>query len=418
MRILKFSLNWNITVILLFLISCISCQEKEDNITPAVSDEHVVLLISFDGFRYDYTDFAATPTLDLLAEEGTKAEGLIPVFPSKTFPNHYSQVTGLYPEHHGIISNTMYDSVFDATFTLSNGASREGRWYEGEPIWVTAEKQNKRTATYFWPGSDASIQDVRPTYYEIFNGSVPYSIRTNKVLEWLALPADKRPSFITLYYQATDPVGHQKGPDPEALKPAIIEIDAELKNLIDGIEALGMTKLVNIIVISDHGMSYLSNDRVIFLDDYVDLDEFTIINRSPVLDIIPKEGKEEKIFQALSGAHPQMSIHKKADMPEQWHYTNHRRIAPIIGVADDGWTITTHELYDNDPDGITGGNHGFDPKYQSMWGIFYAKGPDIQSGKKIPAFENIHLYELMCRLLNITPAQNDGNLSVLEGIMR
>jgi hypothetical protein len=136
------------------------------------------------------------------------------------------------------------------------------------------------------------------------------------------------------------------------------------------------------------------------------------------LDVIPKEGKVEEIFQQLSGAHPQMAIHKKADIPEHWHYKNHRRIAPIIGVADDGWTITTHKLFDNDPDGITGGTHGFDPKYQNMWGIFYAKGPDIQKGKKIPAFENIHLYELMCQLLDITPAPNDGNLTVLSSIIK
>jgi predicted AlkP superfamily pyrophosphatase or phosphodiesterase len=327
-------------------------------------------------------------------------------------------VTGLYPENHGIVSNTMLDPVFNEVFTLSNGQAQEGVWYEGEPIWVTAELQGLPTATYFWPGSDAEIKDVRPTEYHTYDGSVPYAARTQQILDWLGYPAATRPRFMTLYFSATDTQGHINGPSGQALSDAIATVDAEIGKLLDGISAMGMNDLVDIMVVSDHGMSQLSRDSMIFLDDYIDMNEVNVVNYSPVADIVPDNGLDDAIYEALADAHPKMNVYKKGELPADWHYGDHRRIQPIICVAEEGWSISTRNYFNDNPYAFQGGAHGYAPEHPNMWGIFLAKGPSFKSGVEVASFKSLDLYELMCKILELTPAQNDGSADRLGEVLK
>ncbi|NND07434.1 MAG: alkaline phosphatase family protein [Saprospiraceae bacterium] len=371
--------------------------------------DRTLILISFDGFRYDYISRYETPHIDALIEKGTTASALIPVFPTKTFPNHYSIATGLYPAHHGVLSNRMYDPKLEAWFRIGAGsiATTQEKWFGGEPIWITAEKQKVPTATCFWPGSDATFDGIRPTHHFKYNPSMSYDERIDQVLKWLQL--EDRPRFISLYFESPDREGHKYGPDAQQIKQAVEELDEKMGRLISNVQELNLTPLINWIIVSDHGMAKIQPDSLIFLDDYVSLSDIKIIERSPKADLIPVSGKEKLIYRQLSNAHPKLKVYKKGQTPATWKFNMHDRIAPIMAIAEEGWTITTRRAYRFNPGGPSGGTHGYEVKYPSMHGIFIAHGPDIMQGKKIPAFENVDLYHLMCKLLRIKPAPNDGD---------
>lgn len=408
------------TIILLLttsflLFSCISISKD----TASNEPENYLILISFDGFRWDYLEKTDTPNLDRLAANGVKANALIPVFPSKTFPNHYTIVTGLYPENHGVVANTMYDPIFDATFSLGNREEvQNGRWWGGEPIWVTAEKQGLKTLCNFWPGSEAEIQGVRPAYWIKYDGNVPNEERVQKVLDYLDKPAKERPSFYTIYFSDPDDYGHLVGPDSSAINVAIQECDARVGQLITGLEQRNLFDKVNIMVVSDHGMAQVSQDRLIFLDDYLDPTSLKIINWSPVLDIWCDESAVDSIFNLLNGKHSHLSVYKKQDVPERLHYSNNRRIAPIIGIADNGWSITTHDYFDSHQSFYTGGTHGYDPEHPDMHAFFLAHGPAFKSGVTVTVFENIQLYNLMAKVLELEPAENDGDIDTINNVLK
>jgi ectonucleotide pyrophosphatase/phosphodiesterase family protein 5 len=399
------------SIFLLFFFFSSSCNK---NVAPEITLEDTVLLISLDGFRYDYLDLVETPGFDELTQSGVQAEGLIPVFPSKTFPNHYSQVTGLHPDNHGLIANTMYDPSDDTWFRIGQGSTSvlESKWYGGEPIWVTAEKQNMIAATYFWPGSEAEIKDTRPSYYEVYNGSIPNADRIKQVLKWLDLPADKRPQLITLYMNDTDNAGHATGPGTEVVKSAVQALDEQIQLLITGLKERNLFNQVNIIIVSDHGMSQLSRERVIFLDDYIDLDDVEMVDWSPISMIIPNEGKEEVVYSALKDQHPHMRVYKKGEIPAYLNFNDNRLIPPLVCIADDGWSITNRDVYNDRPNSFQGGTHGYDFTAKSMQGVFIASGPAFKENYQGEAFQNIHLYERMCNILGLTPAINDGTLDI------
>ena len=412
MKIFKFFLLF---IVLWWATSC--------SVKPSLSPipdgyEQTLILVSFDGCRYDYPDSAATPALDQMEEKGIKANGLKTVFPSKTFPNHLSIVTGLYPEHHGIISNKIYDAQTGDWYKLSNGAPAESKWYHGEPIWVTAEKQGLKTATFFWPGSEAEIAGHRPTYWKPYKGKTPYKDRVNQVLKWLDLPKAERPRFISLYFDEPDHAGHKYGPQsPESLL-ALERVDSQLVALWAGIQERKLDGVVNMMVVSDHGMTQLSRDSVIFLDDYINMNDVKVVDWSPVTAIRPLAGYEDAVYAALKGAHPKMQVYKKGEVPEKYHYNNNEFIQPIVAIADLHWTIGQKSYFNSHPHVATGGTHGFDPDFKDMNGIFYAQGPAFKTGYEAPLIQNIHLYELMCRILSIDAAQNDGDAKKTLELMR
>lgn len=405
-------------LLVLFLSSCNLQLNKAKKTTVPNGYEPTLILVSFDGCRHDYQDSAFTPALDKMAKLGVKADGLQTVFPSKTFPNHISIVTGLHPEHHGIISNRIYDAKTGDWYKLSNGAPTQSKWYHGEPIWVTAERQGIKTATYFWPGSEAEIAGYRPTYWKPYNGKDPYDGRVNQVLKWLDLPKDQRPRFISLYFDEPDHSGHKYGPmTPQAIK-ATERVDSQLAALWAGIEKRHLESVVNVIVVSDHGMAQLSRDSIIFLDDYINLNDVEVIDWSPVLALRPHSGMEDAVYGALKNAHPKLNVYKKGEIPAKYHYNNNEFIQPIIGITDLHWTVVSHKYFDSHPKRYTGGTHGFFPGYSDMDGIFYAQGPAFKKHYQAPLFQNIHIYELMCRVLKITPAPNDGNPEVTTDLMK
>ena len=396
--------------------TCDFFQGDEENNQPEI---YPLILISMDGFRWDYTERTDTPNFDILIEKGARAQSLIPVFPTSTFPNHLSIVTGLYPENHGIISNTMYDDVFDAWYKIGEGSESvlESRWYEGEPIWVTAEKQGKVTATYFWPGSEAEINGERPTYWYVYDPSTSNETIIDQLLAWLDLPEGERPVFMTAYFNDANYWGHNLGPDGVGMESVIQGLDLDLGRLIAGLTARDLLDKVNIIVTADHGMVEIDRDRMIFLDDYIDLEDVTMAGWSPVAGIIPNEGLEDSIYNSLVNVHPQLSVYKKEETPEHLHYRNHRRITPIIGIADEGWSISTRDYYNNQPEAYTGGTHGYDLDFLSMHGLFLAYGPAFKDGLIVPSFQNIHIYELIANVLSIAPAVTDGSLDSVSAML-
>lgn len=393
-----------------------ACSANESRIIQKKTHiESSVILISLDGFRWDYLEKVNTPNLDNLIANGVKAKALIPAFPTKTFPNHYTIVTGLYPENHGIIANTMYDPQFNSTFSLGDRSSVEdGRWWGGEPIWVTAEKQGQVSATLFWPGSEAPIKDIRPTYWEKYDGKLAYNKRVQKVLDWLDLPIEKRPTFIALYFDEPDSQGHKYSPNSKEVRDAVSKVDTTLGWLLEALKQREILEKVNIIVTSDHGMTTISPERVIFLDDYIDLNTVEIIDWSPVLALSSRDGKNEKVYNALANAHPQLNVYYKEDIPERLHFRNHRRITPIIGIANEGWSISSHGLLNSLKSKLLGGSHGYDNQLSSMHGIFVASGPAFKKGLIVEPFENIHIYNLIAKILDLKPASNDGNLDTVQ----
>jgi len=375
----------------------------------------VVIMISFDGFRWDYPDRGVSPNLAALERRGVRADRLIPSFPTKTFPNHYTLVTGLVPDHHGIVANTMYDPELDRTFSLGDRVEVVSPdWWGGVPIWVTAERHGVKTAPLFWPGAAGPIEGVSPSHAMAWNDSLTHVQRVRWVLDRLDLPPDERPSFLTLYFDETDIVGHRFGPDSEEILDTILQLDADLGLLMAGLEERGLADSVNIVVVSDHGMSPTSRDRIIFIDDYVDLDAAHAVDWNPVLALWPDSDAVIPIYEALREAHPHLEVFLRDSIPERLHYGTNPRTPPILGIADAGWTITTHDHFESHGEVYGRGNHGYDPAAADMQGVFIAAGPAFRKGLRVPAFPNVDVYPLLMKVLNLPPAPNDGDLEAVE----
>jgi predicted AlkP superfamily pyrophosphatase or phosphodiesterase len=343
---------------------------------------------------------------------------MIPVTPTKTYPNHYTMVTGLYPESHGIVANVMYDPVLSDTFQLSDrGSVADGRWYGGEPIWVTAQKDGHKTGSIFWPGTEAVIGGHRPTYWQPYDHSLPPEEIIRQALVLLDLPQDRRPTFLSLYFHLVDDAG-TLGPDSSVVDTSLALLDRSLGLLMDGLTERGLQATTNIILTADHGMTAVDTSRLIFLDDYVDVTQSRVIDWAPVVGLRPTEEMQETIYGSLKGAHPHLQIYRREEVPEKYHYSRHYRIPPIIGFADPGWQVTTHAAYQANPNRYQGGAHGFDPEFPDMQAVFIAKGPAFKIGVSTPSFSNLHLYELLAHLLGVTPAPNEGDLDAIRFLLK
>ena len=403
--------------VLVFALST-SGQRTIDDLRPTV------ILISLDGFRYDYLEKFDPPTLNRLAGEGVRAKWMIPSFPTKTFPNHYTIATGLYPEHHGIVENNVYD--FGEIFTIDDHKDvTDGRWWWGEPIWVTAEKQGQTAASYFYVGSEAEIQNTRPRFWRNYNGKVPPEMRVDKVLAWFDLPANQRPTMISTYFSDTDDLGHEFGPDAEETRYAALNLDRYISRLLDGLRARGIENRVNFVIVSDHGMAARDQRNAVVMDDYFDTTDKTIadpiLTTGEIWQIFPKPGKEDLIVARLKNIQ-HATCWKKSDVPARLHYNEGRRIAPIVCTSDEGWAMTTRKRFDTtkaawDFDKVRGA-HGYDNRYESMRATFIAHGPAFKKSYIAEPFENIHVYELMCRLLGLRPAKNDGDLNRVKDMLK
>ena len=376
------------------------------------------VLISFDGFRADYLERPGAIRLRALAARGARLERLLPSFPSKTFPNHHTIATGLYPEHHGLVANTMRDPAIAERFTIGDTlVARDPRWWGGEPIWATAERQGVRSASLFWPGGDYEIAGRRPTYYRPYDGRVPDTARVLQVLDWLALPADRAPRFVALYFSTTDDAGHAHGPASPQVDSAIAHVDALLGRLEDGLTARGLRERVNLVIVSDHGMTAIDSTRLIHLDDYLDLSTVEVVDWMPVTALTPRPGDEAAVYARLHGAHPHLTVFRKEAVPDRFHYRAHPRITPLVLLADEGWTITSRERARRLPP-PRGGTHGYDPALPSMGALFVAAGPGIRPGVRLGPLPNVEVYALLAHLLGIAPAPHDGTGALRDRVAR
>ena len=399
-------------LLLLLVGAAAGCFGPAGATTPsATASAGSLILISIDGFRWDYLQKDPAPVLRQLAAEGVHATRMTPSFPSLTFPNHYTLVTGLRPEHHGIVANTFFDPALHAKFNpkTPEGATNPRWWSGGEPVWITAEKQGVRSGCFFWPGSEAENHGLHPSFSLPFDKSLTSARRVDGLLAWLDLPPAQRPRFCTLYFDIVDTCGHLYGPDAPETAAAVAEVDEAVGRLLAGLARRGLREKTDLVLVSDHGMEPVSPDQVIFLDDYVDLNSIEIDFAGPNAGLRPKTGTAEELAAMFRGKHPQLSAWRRDEVPERLHYRASDRIAPVVLSAAPGWSIMSHEFLRFKRLTLERGAHGYDPATPNMGALFIAAGPSFQRGRSIDDVENIHVYNLLCATLGLKPAPNDGD---------
>ncbi len=399
----------------LLLAGCAS-SPTDSGRTDNGSSQVPVILISLDGFRPEYLERGLTPTLERLARTGVEATGMRPSYPSLTFPNHYSIVTGLRPDRHGIVANRMRDAELGEFSMENRPAVGDGRWWGGEPLWVSLDRIGVRTAAMFWPGTEANVLGLRPHWWYPFDSKVSMQTRVERVLAWMAMPESERPRLITLYFEHVDTAGHYYGPDSPETEQTLQQVDRALAKLVRGLRNQG--SIANLVVVSDHGMEPTSERRLVIVDDYVDPNDIDISEYGALLMVAPVSGREAQVEQALLGKHEQMQCWRKADLPPRWHYGAHPRVAPISCQLEPGWYAITRERLADQGGHVSLGKHGYDPELPSMHAIFIANGPAFVVGKRLPVFDNVDVYPLLAKLLGIEPVDNDGDPKVLQAALR
>uniref|UniRef100_A0A3Q3VLH1 Uncharacterized protein n=1 Tax=Mola mola TaxID=94237 RepID=A0A3Q3VLH1_MOLML len=372
-----------------------------------------LLLVSFDGFRWDYIDRVPTPNFNIVIEEGVMVREVENVYITKTFPNHYSLVTGLYAETHGIVANEMYDPVLNRSFSIETDSIYDSTWWEeAVPLWVSIQKGGGRSGAVMWPGSDVRIHGVLPNQYLLYNSSVPFETRVERIVEWFSAPKEVAVDFGVLYWEEPDESGHSLGPQSPLMDAVIAGIDEKLGFLMNELRKAGIYEKVNLVVTSDHGMAQLSPDHIIELDEYVSRDLYTWVDKSPVVGILPKEGKLDEVYSKLVDANPNMAVYKKEDIPAHFHYQHNARIMPILIEAKEGWTIMQ-----NRSGHFILGNHGYDNTLRSMQPVFVARGPAFRQNYVKNSMRSVDLYPLMCQILSIPPLPNNGSLADVKDLL-
>jgi predicted AlkP superfamily pyrophosphatase or phosphodiesterase len=379
-----------------------------------------VLLVSLDGFHPDYLDRGLTPTLQQLADEGVRARWLTPSFPTKTFPGHYTMVTGLVPDRHGIVDNNMVDAKLGRFALHDRAAVGDGRWWGGEPIWVGARRAGLRSATLFWPGSEAAIGGVRPNEWQRFDAAVSQEARVDQVLAWLERPPRRRPHLVTMYLEGIDSAGHAHGPDSPQVDAALAAADAALARLLEGLAARGLAEAVNLVIVSDHGMAALEPDQHLLLENLVDPALVEVVSLSEIFSVNPRPGQDAAVAAALLPPRDGLDCYRREATPTAWDYGTHPRVPAFVCQLHEGWRIGRSEPFNPWPGRSAGnrGAHGFDPASPSMRALFVGHGPAFQRGLLVEPFANVHVYPLLAALLGIEPAPGDGDPAVIAPLLR
>lgn len=399
---MKYINNW-VVFFIVFIVTTVNC-----SISYAQNAKgQTTVILSLDGFRWDYPDKTSTPTLHQIAKDGVKAVSLIPCFPSKTFPNHYTIATGLYPDHHGLVNNSFYDRTLGKPYAIGNKEARfDPEFYGGEPIWITAQNQEVKTASFYWVGSDVAIEGKYPDIWKNYDGSVPFIQRIDTIVKWLNLPLAQRPRLIMAYYEEPDGVGHKYGPDNIQTLKTVSEIDSLVGIFYTMIHQLPNADSINFIIVSDHGMGAISSERNVALADYIpDSWPVRIEGGNPNYNIYSEGAWIDSTYFALKKVKG-LKVWKPAEMPVYLNYGSNERDGDLVVVADSAWSITRN--WPTKP--FTGGTHGYDITNTDIHAIFYAVGPAFKKGYIQPKFQNIHIYPLLAYLLGIKPAVTDGNL--------
>lgn len=375
----------------------------------------VTVLVGIDGFRADYLERGVTPRIAALAKEGATGP-MRPSFPTKTFPNHYALVTGKRPDRNGIVGNSMIDPRRPGVmFSLGNAAQALDPfwWSEAEPIWITAERAGLRTATMFWPGSEIAFGTTRPADWLRYDQNVGNVQRVNTLLDWLRRPARIRPAFATIYFDTVDTAGHRFGPDSAEVNAALTEVDTRIGELVDGAAALGVP--LNLVIVADHGMRATDESRVIQLDGLIDRASYVPVETGPYAAIEPVTGTDNRVAEALLKPHEHMTCTRKEDLPARLHWGRNPRVAAIICIAEEGWTI----LAGPPAYPVKGGAHGYDNADPEMLALFIARGPSFARGAKLPVFDNVAIAALLRATLGLPEdADADGKLTDVKAALK
>lgn len=413
-------LRWPLALVVILGISvAVLAQKRIDDLRPTI------ILVSIDGFRADYFELHKPPTLNELAKNGVRARWMKPVYPTKTFPAHYSIVTGLYPDNHGLIENNMFDTERGLSFGLANRkAVQDPVWWGGEPVWNTAQKQGQIAAAFFWPGTETAIGGMQPKFWKDYDGKVPNNTRVDTVLGWLDLPVADRPTMITMYFSDVDDAGHNHGPESPENREAVLRVDGNIRRLVDGLAARGILEQVNLIFTSDHGMApYKMRDAVV-LDEMFDTnDAERVFWVGEFTQIFPKPGKEDALYNAIKAKLPaSAAIYRRSEFPKRFKFGKNKRIAPLVVIPKAGTVITTRERMNRaEKDGrldAVRGAHGYDNDIVEMRAMFVGHGPKFKSGYVAKPFEAVDVYELICKILGLNPAKNDGKLKRVKSVLK
>jgi predicted AlkP superfamily pyrophosphatase or phosphodiesterase len=377
--------------------------------------KNYVVLVSLDGFRWDYNRLYKTPNLDKMAKTGVKADRMISSFPTKTFPNHYSIATGLYPDHHGLIDNSFPAADLGLFFRMGDRSVVENPdFYGGEPIWVTAEKQGVKTASFYWVGSEAPVKGMHPTYWKKYDGAIKYEARIDTVIKWLSYPSEKRPELVTVYFDEPDITSTFFGPVSAETGKIVTYLDSLIGGLRQKIDELSDAKKINLIIVSDHGMGPVSSDKYINLRSLVPARMIASISGgNPVYAIDPSKGMRDSILYLLNQVKG-LKAWMKSELPSKWNYGTNPRIPEVVVVADSSWSIGTRP----GDSSKKGGAHGYDNFDSDMFAIFYATGPSFKKNYRFKELNNVDIYNLICRILDIRPSKNDGDPSHIRGMLR
>lgn len=372
-----------------------------------------VVVLSVDGFRWDYPSKAHTPTLDSLGKAGIRST-FRPSYPSNTFPNHYSMATGLHPDHHGLVNNNFYAEDIDSIYSMSNShAVANPSFYGGEPIWNTAQKQGLKAASFYWVGSETAIQNMQPYIWKPFDGSVPFITRADSVISWLKRPEETRPQLIMWYYEEPDAIAHYAGTDSVATLDKVVEIDLVLNHFFNQARQLDIFEQIDFIVLSDHGMANYYPENYVNLNDYLPRDSFRFAFDGVPTTLYPKEGYTDEAMKILQTV-PHVTAYRKEDIPEKYIYGTHPRIGEIVVMPD----IGTYLHFREQSRTYFGSTHGYDNFAPEMQAIFYAAGPSFKKDTEVPPMANVNLYLLIARLLGIEPAPNDGDDAVIQQLLK
>ena len=401
-------------VLLALIVLLSACATPSRPSAPALVS-HQVILVSIDGLPASMLGDGTLPTLDALATEGARAEWLTPSYPTLTFPNHYTLVTGLRPDRHGIVHNNMRDAEL-GLFLSKQESAKDGRWWGGEPIWATLQRQGGIAATMFWPGSEAEIAGQRPKHYVPFDRSLTPDARVDRLLGWLDLPTETRPQLFTLYFEQYDVAAHEHGATAPQSLHELHRIDRALARLRAGLRARGLDVGTDLIVLSDHGMADVPRKHLRLLDERLDDSGYDVIWWGSFVGIEPKPGREDDVAHAFVGRHDVYACWRKGELPLQWRYGTHTRIPAIVCQADAGWRVQgkRHTAWPNP----VKGEHGFAPEAPEMRAVFVAAGPSFKRGVALPAFDNVDVYPLLAHLLGIEPAPNDGTLESTRAALK
>lgn len=393
-----------------------SAPATTDTQTPpsqAVRDRPATILVSIDGFRPDYLHHGDTPHLDAIAAAGVSGS-MYPSFPSITFPNHYTLVTGLRPDRNGIVSNTMEDPAKPgALFQLSDSKVTHDPdwWNEAEPLWVTAERAGILSGTMFWPGSDLPIRGVRPHDWILYDADYTGAQRVRTVLDWLRRPAGERPGFITLYFDTVDKTSHHDGFYAPQKTAAIRDVDAQIGVLQAGLAEIG--RPVNLVIVSDHGMAPVPIDQRIDPASVAPPATTRTLGWGPLVGVYPRNGVDPRTLDASVGRHAHDQCWRRESLPARFHYGRNPRVAPVICLADTGWSFADR------PADYVRGDHGYDPRDPAMRALFLAQGPAFRSGRRLAPFDNVDVAPLLRDLIGLPPGQGlDGTDRTFRAVLR